>query len=718
MATARPTPVDPMPHVREDAGPQGEARAVPPELGPDAIAVVRGSAFMYSNPVGDVPSGSIGGLVHQDTRLVSRWEMRLNGRPLLALRSTPMAHDLAQFVLSNAATAADLPADAVAVRRVRHLGDALTERIELQSYRTEPVRLELRLAVENDFADLFEIKSEVADRSPWIRRDAAADGTELSLTYARDGFHAATRVCADPPAQRIDGTELVWEVELGALQEWRLDLRVPLAPDREPADASRADVDDLLHGRTTDPIREWLATGVSLTSDNDDLQRAVDRSLADLGALRLDIEVCGEQVILPAAGAPWFLSLFGRDTLLSAFQTISGGPHLARGTLLALARAQGRRCHDFTDEEPGKILHEVRRGELTRQGRKPYSPYYGTADATQLWLVLLSEYWRWTGDDDLVRGLRPNAMAALDWIDRYGDRDGDGYVEYATRSVAGLGNQCWRDSPDGVRFADGRIPVLPLATSDIQGYTYDAKMRLAELADGPLADHALARRLRADAEQLYERFNRDFWIDERGGYYAVALDGDKQRVDSLTSTLGHLLWSGIVPPERADRVVAQLFSPAMFSGWGIRTLSRDDVAYNPLGYHLGTVWPHDNAIAVLGLTRYGYRAEANRLSLALLDAAAEFDHRLPEALGGFYRHRTGVAVPYPTACSPQAWATTVPATLVRSMLGADVVDGRLVVDPDVPPEIGGIRVDRVLAHGRRWTVDARGRQARVRHTPG
>ncbi|SCF24080.1 Glycogen debranching enzyme (alpha-1,6-glucosidase) [Micromonospora mirobrigensis] len=703
-----------MPYAPKDAGRQGEARAMPPELGPDAIAVVRGSTFMYSSPTGDVPAGTIGGLVHQDTRLISRWELRLDGAPLLALRSAPMEPNLAQFVLANPALPGGLPADAVTTRRMRLIGDSLHERVELQSNQPGQVRLELRLAVESDFADLFEVKSEVRDRCPWIGRYAAPDGSELRFAYEHEGFAAETRVTADPPADRIEGTELVWEIELSPLEEWHVDLRVPLPPGEGTMNPVRADIADVFHGRAADPAQQWLAEGVRLHSDEPTLERVAERSLHDLVALRLEIEVCGEQVILPAAGAPWFLTVFGRDTLIAAYQALAGGSHLAKGALLALAGAQGKRCDDFTDEEPGKILHEVRRGELTRQGDKPYRPYYGTADATQLWLIVLSEYWRWSGDDEFVRSLRPQALAALDWIDRYGDRDGDGYVEYATRSPQGLGNQCWRDSPDGVRFADGRIPVLPLATSDVQGYTYDAKVRLAELAAGPLADPALAGRLRAEADDLYRRFNRDFWIEERGGYYAVALDGDKQRVDSMTSNLGHLLWSGIVPPDRAPRVVRQLFTPAMFSGWGIRTMSREDATYNPLGYHQGTVWPHDNAIAVLGLTRYGYRSEANRLSLALLDAAAEFDHRLPEALSGLFRDRTRFAVPYPTACSPQAWAATAPASLVRSMLGLDPVDGRLVVKPDIPPEIGGITVRRLLAFGRRWDIEARGRVGRVR----
>jgi glycogen debranching enzyme len=374
---------------------------------------------------------------------------------------------------------------------------------------------------------------------------------------------------------------------------------------------------------------------------------------------------------------------------------------------------QGKEINDFKDEEPGKILHEIRQGELTRLGLKPHSPYYGTADATMLWLILLSEYWRWTADSGLVRRLAPNVFAALEWIDRYGDRDSDGYVEYQTRSPQGLGNQCWRDSWDGVQFSDGRIPYLPLATCELQGYVYDAKERMAELAAGPLENPMLAGRLRAEAAALRERFDRDFWIDERGGYYAIALDGDKRRVDSKTSNMGHLLWSGIVSAERADRVVRQLMSDAMFSGWGVRTLSTEDSGYNPIGYHLGTVWPHDNSLIALGLSRYGYREEANRIALAQMEAASYTGYRLPEAFSGYPRSVSRFPVPYPTACSPQAWATAAPMVFLRTMLGLDAVDGTLKVDPFVPQRFGHISIRGITAFGARWDLEAVGNTGTV-----
>ncbi|RKN48562.1 glycogen debranching N-terminal domain-containing protein [Micromonospora endolithica] len=710
MAAARPTPVDPFPGVTALTRESGDQRAMPPELGTNSLAVLSGPTFLYSDSCGDVPPGSIGGLVHMDTRLISGWVVTLNGARLLALRGETVDHYSAQFVLTNPEMPG-LPPDSVGARRLRYIGGGLHERVELFSFRSEPSRVELRLAVATDFADLFEVKSGVRERSTGITRSHSP--AELRFDYTGDGFDASTVVRSDPPATRVEGDDLVWEIDLPPRGGWQVDLDVPLEGASVMIDPIGGDIAGVIHHRNDNPLRRWAEERAVVRSEHPLLARTLDQSRLDLTALRLDLEIRGQRVMLPGAGLPWFLTVFGRDTLITAYQTLVAGPALAQGALLALARLQGRTCDDFTDEEPGKILHEFRSGELTRTGAKPYNPNYGTADATQLWLILLSEYWRWTGDDDLVRSLGDNARAALRWIDEYGDRDGDGYVEYGTRSAEGLGNQCWRDSPDGVRFSDGRLPVLPIATSDLQGYTYDSKVRLAELADGPLADPALARRLRAEAADLHDRFNRDFWIEERGGFYATGLDGDKNRIDSKTSNMGHLLWSGIVPAERAGTVVGQLMHPDMFSGWGIRTLSREDQPYNALGYHLGTVWPHDSSLAVLGMARYGYRAEANQVSVALLEAAEQFGHRLPEAMSGFDRRRTLFAIPYPTACSPQAWAAGAPLALVRAMLGIQPDGGRLVLDPDIPPEVGRISAERVRAFGKRWELEANGRAGHV-----
>jgi glycogen debranching enzyme len=558
----------------------------------------------------------------------------------------------------------------------------------------------------------------VRDRSGQITRSHASDGSLLDFSYRNDTFEASTEVRVDPAASQIEGDDLVWDLRLEPNRPWRCEVSVPLRYGPAEVRPTHRDFGEVFDIDADDPASRWRAAAPALRTDSEVLRNVIEKSVRDLIALRIEAQLGEEPIVLPAAGLPWFLTVFGRDSLITAYQTLCYGHLLAQGALLMLGAHQGRSTVEFTDEQPGKILHEVRFGELTRLGLKPNRPYYGTADATQLWLILLNEYWRWTRDDEFVRGLRDNAYAALRWIDEYGDVDGDGYIEYATHSPQGLGNQCWRDSWDGILFADGSMPVLPIATCEIQGYTYDARLRLAELADGPLGDPELAKRQREQADQLRERFNRDFWIDERGGYYAVGLDGDKRKIDLMTSNMGQLLWSGIVPDDRAAAVSRQLMSDHLFSGWGIRTTSTTDPAFNPIGYHMGTVWPHDNSLIAHGLARYGYRDEANRIITAMIDAAKFSDHRLPEAFSGYDKTFGRAPVPYPTACSPQAWATGAPLLFLRTMLGLDARDGQIILDPRIPTEYGRIQIAGTNAFGRRWDVEAIGRDSYVRLATG
>ncbi|HET9509418.1 MAG TPA: glycogen debranching N-terminal domain-containing protein [Gaiellaceae bacterium] len=720
----RPTPLDPYPQPRPPAA--EEERARPTELGPDAIAVLEGRTFMFSDACGDVTPGSTGGLVHEDTRFVSHWELRLDGLPLSLLKSAPVDYNSAAFFLSNPDTPR-LRAHSVAVRRLRLVGGGALEQIAVFNTSPEPVRCEMRLLCAADFADLFEIRSGVRDRSDDITAAVGAGRRSLRFRYQVSDFLAETTIrierseilegatdrVVDEVRPRIEGTDAVWELELPPrcflLTLVKVGVRVNNVT-FEPVAEGFGGRQQPVEG----PLSGWLEDLPRFETESPLLANVFRQSVVDLAALRVTGDLLGESYVLPAAGLPWFMTLFGRDTLITSLQTLWVGPRLARGALHLLGALQGTRVDDFRDEEPGKILHEVRSGELARVGEKPHSRYYGTADATPLWLILLSEYWRFTRQDAFVLGRWDKVVAALAWIDRYGDRDGDGYVEYQTRSSEGLGNQCWKDSWDGVQFADGTIPHLPIATAEIQGYVYDAKLRVAELARRLRADAPLAERLEREAEALYARFNDDFWSEERGGYYVVGLDGDKRPIDSMTSNMGHLLWSGIVPGERAGLVAGQLMSDAMFSGWGVRTLSTDDRGYNPLGYHIGTIWPHDNAIVALGLARAGFRDEANRIALAQLEAAADTGNRLPEAFAGFERWVSRFPVPYPTACSPQAWATAAPFVFVQAMLGLTAGDGELRLDPHVPEEIGRICVRRLHALGAEWEVEAAGTDGEVR----
>jgi glycogen debranching enzyme len=415
------------------------------------------------------------------------------------------------------------------------------------------------------------------------------------------------------------------------------------------------------------------------------------------------------------------MTMFGRDSIFTSLQSLPFTPELAATTLRVLGDWQGSRRDDFRDEDPGRILHEMRYGEMAAFEERPHSPYYGSVDATPLYVVLLDEYERWTGDKKLVRDLEYEARAALNWIDEYADLMGNGYISYKRRNEqTGIENQSWKDSWNSISYSDGRLPDFPRATCELQGYAYDAKLRGARLARLVWKDPAFADRLEQEAHDLKRRFNRDFWLADRG-YFAIALDADGSKVDSLASNNGLLLWSGIVDSAKAKSVVAHLMGPRLYSGWGVRTLAEGEARYNPIGYHLGTVWPFDNSFIAWGLRRYGFKEEAARIASDVLDAAALFEGRLPEAFGGYDRALTKYPVQYPTACSPQAWSTGAPLLLLRTMLGLEPIGDHLVVDPALPDAVGHLelldipgRWGRIDAFGRgRIAVDRHGAKARA-----
>jgi glycogen debranching enzyme len=469
-----------------------------------------------------------------------------------------------------------------------------------------------------------------------------------------------------------------------------LDVHAIVAPDGQHESPTRTIAPgDWSQPKLTENLHRWVDEAPKLTSSWESLEHIYRRSLVDLAALRFRSPMLLRS--MPAAGLPWFMAIFGRDSLLTSFQALPFLPELAAITLETLAALQARADDPFRDAEPGKIPHELRFGEMTAFEETPHSPYYGTADATPLFLILMEEYERWTGDRLLVRSLEHEARAAMTWIDKHGDRDGDGYIEYERRNPNGLENQCWKDSGDSIAFADGTLAVTPRATCELQGYAYDAKLRLARLAREVWNDAGWAEQLERQAANLKRQFNQDFWLPERN-CFALGLDGHKRKIDSLTSNIGHLLWSGIADEEKARHCVAHLMSEAMFSGWGVRTMGASEGSYNPIGYHVGTVWPHDNSFIAWGLRRYGYNDEAARIAYAMLEAAEYFDHRLPEAFAGASRDATKFPVEYPTACSPQAWASGAPLLLIRALLGLESSGGHLIVDPAVPAAIGRLEV--------------------------
>jgi glycogen debranching enzyme len=646
------------------------------------FSVFDGSTFVTSDGRGDLVAAPRRphGFFAEDTRFLSRWLLTLNGARLETLSVADVEYFAVQFFLIPP-TGSIHENPRVSLIRRRLIADGWIEEIVLMNHADDAVELDLGIEVGTDFADMFEIK----DDEPRLRNVERHDGEhELVLSYSSGTFRRETRIASDDC--EIEEGGLRASVCLEPRGERRLSFEI--RPGSEPAAAA---VRAVSGGHRFEPTRahlrreleEWLAGAPTLDTDWDELRHVYLRSLADLAALRFHPSVL-PKAALPAAGLPWFMALFGRDSLITSYQALPFLPDLARTTLIALADLQAVERDDFREAEPGKILHELRFGELTVTGARPHSPYFGSADSTPLFLVLLDEYERWTGDAELVGELEENARAAIDWIDRHGDLDGDGYVEYLRRNQAtGLKNQCWKDSDNSILFRDGSAADGAIATCEIQGYVYDAKRRSARLAAEIWNDPALAERLEREAAELRRRFHDDFWLPERG-CYALALDGRKRRVDSMTSNCGQLLWSGIVDEEPAASIAENLMGEAMFSGWGIRTMADGDLGHNPIEYHNGTVWPHDTSLIAHGLARYGYRGEAARLMDALVEAAAHFDFRLPEVFAGYGRRLTDFPVEYPTASSPQAWASGAPLLLLRAVLGLEPEGDRLRSEPRLP----------------------------------
>ncbi|MFI6824404.1 glycogen debranching N-terminal domain-containing protein [Micromonospora sp. NPDC050187] len=669
------------------------------------VSILDGNTFLVCDVRGDLePSLDFPtGMFSFDTRFLSTWLLTVDGERLNTLYVDEEQSYRTRFFL-----APDRPAHVqepwMSVIRSRTIGGGLDEELAVLNHAGRDVDFTVRVDMDADFADLFEIKEARRQKGD---STATVGARELRLTYRRDRFVRET-VVSTSEAGHIDERGMTFTVRVPAHGEWSTRLHVatviygargedirttlPLGGSRTPADIESEH-------------RRLVERAPKLGCDFTPLERTYGRSLRDLTALRYESIALGVRLL--AAGLPWFMTLFGRDSMLTGLQVLPFMPDLVPPTLIVLAGLQGARLDDFRDEEPGKILHELRYGETAGFEEQPHSPYYGAADSTSLFVILLDEYERWSGDADLVRALEFPVRLALNWIDSYGDLLGSGYVWYETRNPqTGLENQCWKDSWDSISYADGRLPGFPRATCELQGYAYDAKLRGARLARTFFGDPAWADRLEREAAALKERFNRDFWVAD-GEYYALALDAEGKPVDALSSNMGHLLWSGIVDESRAGKVAGHLLGPRLFSGWGVRTLATDQGRYNPIGYHAGTVWPFDNSIIAWGLWRYGFREEAGRICLAMFEASRYFNGRLPEAFAGYDRDLTDYPVEYPTACSPQAWSAGAPLLMLRVLLGLEPQGEHLIIDPAVPHGMG--RIELLDIPGRWGHVDALGR---------
>jgi glycogen debranching enzyme len=669
------------------------------------VKILDGNTFVVSDSKGDIEASATDptGLFSFDTRFLSKWVLTIDGEQLNALSTDDINYFETRFFLVPG-TGTVYVDSKLSVIRQRAVADGFHEELTILNHDEQPVNLTVRIDAACDFADLFEVKDALKKKGTY---GARVEKGSLVLSYERDTFERETVISTGSPA-KIDKTGLTFKVSIKPHGEWSTTIDVATAHLgwSELRQRPKPTKDGSGRARMEAGLERWLNDAPRVECDWDPLRSTYRRSLVDLAALRFSPVTAGKRS-LPAAGLPWFMTMFGRDSIFTSLQALPFTPELAATTLRELGMRQGTRVDDFRDEDPGRILHEMRYGELTAFEERPHSPYYGCADATALYVVLLDEYELWTGDRRLVRDLEREARAALAWIDEYADLQGNGYVSYKRRNEkTGLENQCWKDSWDSISYRDGRLPGFPRATCELQGYAYDAKVRGARLAREIWKDPDYAAELEHQAADLKRRFNRDFWVED-DEYFALALDPDGNQVDALGSNNGHLLWSGIVDKSKAKALVRHLMGPRLFSGWGIRTLAEGEARYNPIGYHVGTVWPFDCSFIAWGLRRYGFKDEAAVIAAGILDAAEFFDGRLPEAFGGYERSETKYPVQYPTACSPQAWSTGAPLLFMRTMLGLEPIGEHLVVDPALPVGIG--RLELLDIPGRWGRVDAFGR---------
>jgi glycogen debranching enzyme len=676
------------------------------------ITLVEGSAFCISGRTGNLHHNSPEGLFFRDTRFLSQMELRVNGQvpePLAANTPDPFS---GVFVLREQPAPGRADSHLLMFRH-RYVGRGMREDIVVHNFGEEPAFCSIEITLDCDFADLFEVKEGRVGRLGDLNIDA--HHARLAFSYKRGAFRRATYIDFSQPPQ-IAANIATYEVIIPARGEWTTCMQVtPVieGTEIEPRYQCGKPVD---RAKPVERLEAWRRQLPLITTEHDVFSELLERATLDLAALRIFDPDYPDRAVV-AAGAPWFMTLFGRDSLITSWMAMMVDPDLALGTLQTLARFQGRDVNPLTEEEPGRILHEMRFGEAAGLSLGGGKVYYGTADATPLFVMVLGELQRWGNRRGDVDALLPVADRALAWIDEFGDRDGDGYVEYQRSSDRGLQNQGWKDSWDAIRFIDGTLARPPIALCEVQGYVYAAFVARSHFAT-EAGDDELAEKLRKRAQTLKEAFNRDFWLEDRG-YFALGLDGEKRPIDAMASNMGHCLWTGIVDEEKASIIAEKLVGDEMYCGWGIRTLAESVRGYNPTSYHCGSVWPHDNAIIAAGLMRYGLTAEAHKVIEGLVAAAPFFGNRLPELFAGLPRDGFPFPVSYPTSCSPQAWAAASPLLFLRTMLRfePDIRNAELRLAPAVPAWIGSLRLEQIPLMGGNLSFEVDGENCTVLDLP-
>jgi glycogen debranching enzyme len=644
------------------------------------------------------------GLYYHDCRFLKGYEVSIGKSRLNALASSAAHGYKAEFELTNR----DLgSSDKIRIKKqsvgfnwqriVQGSTLSVHDVIICNNYTVEPVEFVLTFVFEAGFEDIFEIRGANPakigkQRTPKWHRDT------LLFSYdGADGLRRTVAISISPSvkARRHNGADVVVGLKAKQSKEVKVSIQIAEDPTNESSSIKSAPSQNAktLSKRLQQNSDDWLHEHCQLQSSSNTLNHLFERSIRDLGALRTILH--GQEYF--SAGLPWYGALFGRDSILSSLQTLAFRPAIAEQTLRLMSKYQGKEVNDWRDEQPGKIMHELRVGEMAHLREIPQTPYYGSVDSTPLFLILMAQHTNWTGSLSLFRELKPSVERALDLITRSGDETGDGYLQYNSKSKQGLGNQGWKDSGDSIVNSDGTLAVPPIALVEVQGYVYLAKVSLAEIYERD-ADRSGAQRLRAEARELQTRFERDFWVADKN-IYALALQNGDKPAAVVSSNAGQALWSGIARPDRALQTVKQLMSENMFSGWGVRTLSAHELRFNPVGYHLGTVWPHDNSIVLAGMRKYACDEEARAVFTGIVDAATHFEHfRLPEVFAGFSRKESAIPVRYPIACHPQAWAAGSVPFMIESLLGLvpKAFENRLrIVRPSLPDFIKQLELKRL-----------------------
>jgi glycogen debranching enzyme len=693
-----------------------------------AVVLVDESTFAISDPTGDIVPGGAQGLFVRDTRILSRLELMIDGKSLESLTAVNSDPFSATFV-SRASPDPGHADSTLMVLRSRYVGQGMREDLTLQNFGDEPTICIIEALVDADFANLFAVKEgRATERNGDVTQDF--DATTLSFSYKRGSVTRGVKLrfsASDDSDAASTGHLMSADLSISkgmvrvnvvvpARGKWSGCMEASPIIEEEVIDPRYRCGKPVERSAPSERLAEWRQRVPHVSTDHEGVRRVIARSAEDLGALRIFDPDFPDRVVL-AAGAPWFMTVFGRDSLLTAWMALLVDPDLALGVLQTLARFQGKEVNPRNDEQPGRILHEMRFGEAASLSLGGGNIYYGTADATPLFVMLLGELRRWGLAGEIVDELLPNADRALAWISDFGDLDGDGYVEYRRATDRGLANQGWKDSWDGIRYSDGRVATAPIALCEVQAYVYGAYLARAHFAY-EAGDAELFNSFRTRANSLKQAFNRDFWLEDRG-WLAVGLDADKKPIDSMTSNMGHCLWTGILDEEKAKEVARKLLSPEMFSGWGVRTLASSMGGYNPVSYHCGSVWPHDTAIVAAGLARYGFEEGTQKLVMALFEAATAQGGRLPELFSGLDRSELEVPVVYPTSCSPQAWSAASPLLCLRTLLRFDpwIPYGKTWLAPMVPPEFGRLKVEGIPLAGARIDVEVEDGSVRVDGLP-